>query len=107
MLTFWFDARWSGGIGRRSRLKICRRSPGMGVQLPPPAPTLCERRVRVAKSAGFVSQTILVQGSCRKVRPNTQTRPPQPSDVRFMLETVYDLPLLTGAGLIVWLATSF
>ena len=27
-----------GGIGRRSRLKICRRSPGMGVQLPPPAP---------------------------------------------------------------------
>ena len=30
---------WSGGIGRRSRLKICRRSPGMGVQLPPPAPT--------------------------------------------------------------------
>src|SRR5581483_7430351 len=34
-------ARWSGGTGRRSRLKICRRSPGMGVQLPPPAPSLC------------------------------------------------------------------
>ena len=31
---------WSGGTGRRSRLKICRRSPGVGVQLPPPAPTL-------------------------------------------------------------------
>jgi hypothetical protein len=29
---------WSGGTGRRSRLKICRRSPGVGVQLPPPAP---------------------------------------------------------------------
>src|SRR5208282_3626008 len=43
---------WSGGTGRRSRLKICRRSPGVGVQLPPPAP-----------------KNVKVHRSCRKEAP--------------------------------------
>ncbi len=53
---YWNSGRcarsgWSGGTGRRSRLKICRRSPGVGVQLPPPAPA----------SFQYISRSLLFQ----------------------------------------------